>query len=216
MLRRYRGQPWRFTVPAVTGALLAEALRAGRRLRPVAFIDEDPGRTRARIDRLPVYPVQHLGRALSRHWIDRVVLALPSAPDVHRRRIVDQLQACGVRIDTVPAIDELLAGRRCLTQLEPATRHAGVGAIACPERLRADLDGAHVAVTGAGEKRCGPRSPRSPARRWTRGVRALGQAVRDRDARRAWRLLAELVPEYEPVGRGKGAVRPLRALEQVS
>ncbi|MCG5531453.1 SDR family NAD(P)-dependent oxidoreductase [Halorhodospira halochloris] len=149
-MRRLRGEPVAIYGAGSTGALLGRSLRRSRRYRPVAFIDEDPGRTLARIDRRPVYPVQHLERALDRHRIRRVILALPSAGDEQRRRIVEQLLATGVAVDTVPAIDELLAGRRALTELEPATAASGVETVACPERLRSDLSGAHVAITGAG------------------------------------------------------------------
>ncbi|MCG5539494.1 polysaccharide biosynthesis protein [Halorhodospira sp. 9622] len=150
MIARFSGEPVLIYGAGSTGALLARALRGSWRYRPVAFIDEDPGRTLARIERRPVYPVQHLERALYRHRVSRVIVSLPSAADVHRRRIVDQLQALGVRVETVPPIDELLAGRRALSDLEPADARSGVEAIACPERLHADLSGAHVALTGAG------------------------------------------------------------------
>lgn len=146
----WRGEPVMIYGAGSTGALLAGALHRDGPLRPVAFIDEDPGRTLARIDRLPVYPVQRLEQALRRHRVERVILALPSAPDCQRRRMVERLERCGVMVESVPPIDELLAGRRALTDLRGTRAASGVETIACPQRLRNHLAGARVAITGAG------------------------------------------------------------------
>jgi FlaA1/EpsC-like NDP-sugar epimerase len=124
--------------------------------RPVGFIDDDPRKQGARIDRgLSVLgPTSELARVLEDVEPDEVLIAVPSAPGTMRARVVTACRARGVPVRTMPTVFELLqTGGRLLRQVRQVKLEDMLGR----EPVRMDLDrvgsyltGRVVLVTGAG------------------------------------------------------------------
>ncbi len=124
--------------------------------RPVGFVDDDPRKHRARIDRgLSVLgTTEDLGRVLDDVEPDEVLIAIPSAPGTVRARVVAACRDRGVPVRTMPTVFELLqTGGRLLRQV----RQVKVEDVLGREPVRMDLDrvggyltGRVVLITGAG------------------------------------------------------------------
>jgi len=124
--------------------------------RPVGFIDDDPRKQRARIDRgLSVLGTTNdLPHVLEDVEPDEVLIAVPSAPGTMRARVVAACRERGVPVRTMPTVFELLqTGDRLLRQV----RQVKVEDVLGREPVRMDLDrvggyltGRVVLVTGAG------------------------------------------------------------------
>src|SRR5215203_3451743 len=125
-------------------------------MRPVGFIDDDPRKQGARIDRgLEVLGgTNELGRVLDDVEPQEVLIAIPSAPGTMRARVVAACRERGVPVRTMPTVFELLqTGGRLMRQV----REVKVEDVLGREPVRMDLDrvgeyltGRVVLVTGAG------------------------------------------------------------------
>ena len=124
--------------------------------RPVGFIDDDPRKQGARIDRgLSVLgTTEQLGDVLEDVEPDEVLIAIPSAPGTVRARVVTACRERGVPVRTMPTVFELLrTGGAVMRQVRPVEVEDILGR----EPVRMDLDrvggyltGRVVLVTGAG------------------------------------------------------------------
>jgi FlaA1/EpsC-like NDP-sugar epimerase len=124
--------------------------------RPVGFVDDDPRKQRARIDRgLSVLgTTEELRSVLEDVEPDEVLIAIPSAPGTMRARVVAACRERGVPVRTMPTVFELLQdGGRVLRQV----RNVEVEDMLGREPVRMDIDrvggyltGRVVLVTGAG------------------------------------------------------------------
>jgi FlaA1/EpsC-like NDP-sugar epimerase len=136
--------------------LLREILRnPNLNLRPVGFVDDDPRKRRARVDRFEVLgTTQELDRVLEDVEPDEVLIAVPSAPGTMRARVVSACRERGVPVRTMPTVFELLqTGGRLVRQV----REVRVEDVLGREPVRMDVErvGQYLAdrvvlVTGAG------------------------------------------------------------------
>ena len=124
--------------------------------RPVGFIDDDPRKEGARIDRgLEVLGTTgELGRVLDDVEPQEVLIAIPSAPGAMRAKVVAACRERGVPVRTMPTVFELLqTGGRLMRQV----REVKVEDILGREPVRMEIErvgdyltGRVVLVTGAG------------------------------------------------------------------
>ncbi len=137
--------------------LLREILRnPDLGFRPVGFVDDDPRKQHARIDRgLEVLgSTQELGRVLDDVAPDEVLIAVPSAPGTMRARVVRACRERGVPVRTMPTVFELLQnGGRLMRQVREVRVEDVLGRE--PVRMETELTGGYltgrsVLVTGAG------------------------------------------------------------------
>jgi FlaA1/EpsC-like NDP-sugar epimerase len=137
--------------------LLREILRnPGLGYRPVGFVDDDPRKQRARIDRgLAVLgTTEDLPRVLDDVEPDEVLIAVPSAPGTMRARVVRACRDRGVPVRTMPTVFELLQdGGRLMRQVRDVRVEDVLGRE--PVRMAIEevgtyLTGRRVLVTGAG------------------------------------------------------------------
>jgi FlaA1/EpsC-like NDP-sugar epimerase len=136
--------------------LLREILRnPGLGYRPVGFVDDDPRKRRARIDRIEVLgTTEDLPRVLEDVEPDEVLIAVPSAPGTMRARVVSACRARGVPVRTMPTVFELLQnGGRLMRQVREVRVEDVLGRE--PVRMEIELVGSYLAdrrvlVTGAG------------------------------------------------------------------
>jgi FlaA1/EpsC-like NDP-sugar epimerase len=160
-LRGYRAQPGARSV-LIVGAgdggrmLLKEILRnPALGYRPVGFVDDDPRKRGARIDRFEVLgSTQELGRVLEDVEPDEVLIAIPSAPGTMRARVVSACRERGVPVRTMPTVFELLqTGGRLVRQVREVRVEDVLGREPVRmevERVGQYLAGRVVMVTGAG------------------------------------------------------------------
>ncbi|MEA2281603.1 MAG: hypothetical protein QOK21_2210 [Solirubrobacteraceae bacterium] len=137
--------------------LLREILRNPElSLRPVGFVDDDPRKQGARIDRgIEVLgSTSELGRVLDDVEPDEVLIAVPSAPGTMRARVVSACRTRGVPVRTMPTVFELLQnGGRLMRQVREVRVEDVLGRE--PVRMEIELVGSYlsgrrVLVTGAG------------------------------------------------------------------
>jgi len=137
--------------------LVREIVRnPGLDYRPVGFVDDDPRKQRARIDRgLEVLgTTEDLPRVLEDVEPDEVLIAVPSAPGTMRARVVKACRARGVPVRTMPTVFELLQnGGRLMRQVREVRVEDVLGRE--PVRMEIELVGSYLAgrrvmVTGAG------------------------------------------------------------------
>jgi FlaA1/EpsC-like NDP-sugar epimerase len=108
------GEPVLILGAGEAGARLAKELAHSRQWRIVGLLDDDPtmqGRLLRNISVLG--PISELPQWTRRYGVRTVILALPSAAHVVRRRVAELCAASGVEALTVPSYDELddLLGR---------------------------------------------------------------------------------------------------------
>jgi FlaA1/EpsC-like NDP-sugar epimerase len=136
----------------VAEALVREILRGALPYRVVGLVSDDPRLRGRRLHGLPVLgapdEISSLCTDLS---VSEVLFASPDASPAERRAIVESCATAHVRLKSVPAVAELLQGRAAVGQLQDVRFEELMGRAAVGtevERLRAELNGRRVLVTG--------------------------------------------------------------------
>jgi FlaA1/EpsC-like NDP-sugar epimerase len=94
-----------------TGLQLANALEQGTEYHPSAFITFRKANHRALINGIPVYDISHIERAIKKHGIKRLLLALDANSGIDRKRLLRRLEPLAIPVQTVPTMSELVAGQ---------------------------------------------------------------------------------------------------------
>jgi FlaA1/EpsC-like NDP-sugar epimerase len=135
------------------GNQLVNALRMGRRMNPVAFIDDDRNLANRIISGLKVYRPKHLQQMLDETGAQEILLAVPSATRARRREILAELQRYPVQVRSVPGFMDLASGRVKVEDIQEVDIADLLGREVVPPRqelfehcIRAQV----VMVTGAG------------------------------------------------------------------
>lgn len=137
----------------VAGSQLAQALRLGSQLRPVAFVDDEPSKWGLRVSGLAVHPPHAIPELVERRGIERALLAAPSQPAAHRSTMVRRLEDAGLRVQQVPSMLELLRGDTQLSDLSDVNSSQLLQRGTVPpdsQLFRQVVPGRSVLVTGAG------------------------------------------------------------------
>jgi FlaA1/EpsC-like NDP-sugar epimerase len=93
------------------GNQLVAALRLGRAMRPVAFIDDDSGIANRTIAGLRVYTSKHIQQMIDETGADEILLAMPSASRGRRRQILEDLENFPLHVRSIPGFMDLASGR---------------------------------------------------------------------------------------------------------
>ena len=138
------------------GSLIAREMQrhpeAG--LKPIGFLDDEPGKVRQRVVGLPVFgKVDELLLVAQRENAQEILIAIPSATGDFVRRVVDLAREAQLSYRIIPGVFEILSGDVSINQirevnLEDLLRRP-------PVRLNTDeiagyLKGRVILVTGAG------------------------------------------------------------------
>ena len=135
------------------GNQLAAALRMGRMMRPVAFIDDDPNIANRLIAGLRVYSSRHIQRMIDDTGAVEILMALPSVPRIRRREILEALEPYPLHVRTVPGFMDLASGRVKVEDVQEVDIADLLGRDAVPpqrELFERCIRGQVVMVTGAG------------------------------------------------------------------
>jgi len=135
------------------GMQLAIATSFSNEMRPVAFVDDDPALVNQQVNGVRVYHPDELPRLVREFAVVEVLLAMPSASQRRRRRILSSLENLPVLVQTLPDISEL---ESCEVDLADV-RDIDIGDLLEREPiapvdalLHANIAGKVVMVTGAG------------------------------------------------------------------
>lgn len=93
------------------GNQLLAALRMGRSLTPVAFIDDDSSIAKRVIAGLRVYKPKHILQMIEETGAQEILLAVPSASRARRREILELLGKYSLHVRSVPGFMDLASGR---------------------------------------------------------------------------------------------------------
>jgi FlaA1/EpsC-like NDP-sugar epimerase len=135
------------------GNQLVAALRMGRLMRPVAFIDDDESITNRMISGLQVYKPRHIQRMMEVTGAQEILLAIPSSTRGRRREILGFLEGFPLHVRSVPGFMDLAAGRVKVDDLQEVDIADLLGRDSVPaqaELLERCIKGHTVMVTGAG------------------------------------------------------------------
>lgn len=136
-----------------TGVQLLDALRVAGNFKPMAFIDPNPTLRGQFVGGLKVYRPDQLSGLLQRFDVEEVLLAMPKARRHDRQAALRQLESLKVRVRTLPAIEDVAAGRVTVSDLRPVDAEDLLGRDPIPPDatlLARNIAGKAVLVTGAG------------------------------------------------------------------
>lgn len=135
------------------GNQLVAALRMGKAMRPVAFIDDDDNIATRVIAGLKVYKPKHLAQMIEETEAQEVLLAIPSASRARRREILEQLESLPLHVRTIPGFMDLASGRVRVDDIQEVDIADLLGRDSVPPRqdlFERCIRGRVVMVTGAG------------------------------------------------------------------
>ena len=135
------------------GNQLVAALRLGRAMRPVAFIDDDAGIANRTIAGLRVYTAKHIQQMIDETGADEILLAMPSTSRARRREILEALQQHPLHVRSIPGFMDLASGRVKVEDLQEVDIADLLGRDAVPPQrdlFERCIRNQVVMVTGAG------------------------------------------------------------------
>lgn len=135
------------------GNQLVAALRMGRVMRPVAFIDDDDSISDRVISGLQVYKPRHIQRMIDATGAQEILLAIPSSNRGRRREILGFLEGFPLHVRSVPGFMDLASGRVKVDDIQEVDIADLLGRDAVPaqgELLEHCIRRQSVLVTGAG------------------------------------------------------------------
>lgn len=135
------------------GQQLMRALEQSREYKPVAFVDDDKTLWGQVVQRLRVYKPDRIDKAIERHGVKEILLALSSAPLHRRRAVIRALEPLPVQVKTLPGLEDIASGRVQVSDLRPIDVEDLLGREPVPpdnSLLSRDISGKVVMITGAG------------------------------------------------------------------
>lgn len=135
------------------GNQLLAALRMGRSMSPVAFIDDDSSIANRVIAGLRVYKPKHIQQMIDETGASEILLAIPSASRVRRREVLGMLEPFPLHVRSVPGFMDLASGKVKVDDLQEVDIADLLGRDAVPpqkELFERCIKGQSVLVTGAG------------------------------------------------------------------
>ncbi|MGE8178728.1 polysaccharide biosynthesis protein [Pseudomonas fluorescens] len=135
------------------GNQLVAALRMGKVMRPVAFIDDDGSIARRVISGLQVFKPKHIQQMIDSTGAQEILLAIPSANRGRRREILGFLESFPLHVRSVPGFMDLASGRVKVDDIQEVDIADLLGRDAVPAQgdlLEHCIKDQSVLVTGAG------------------------------------------------------------------
>lgn len=138
------------------GTLLARQMEnvSTMRMKPVLFLDDDPNKAKQVINGVKVQGNRSILRqAIDKYEIDKVVIAMPSLARNKLKELYDICIECGVDVQIMPNIDDVLTGKKEVSHLQNIDLEDLLGRD--PVKLdsngvRDALNNKTVLITGAG------------------------------------------------------------------
>lgn len=135
------------------GNQLLAALRMGRAMHPVAFIDDDELIADRSISGLQVFRSEDIQRMIDLTGAEEILLAIPSATRARRRDVLGALEKFPLHVRSVPGVMDLASGRVKVDDIQEVDIADLLGRDAVPAQqdlLAHCIVESVVMVTGAG------------------------------------------------------------------
>jgi len=88
-------------------------------IRVVGFVDDDPNKKNVYLSSVKVLgTIQDLPELVDKHNIDMVTIAIPSLSRKKLREIFDRLENYKVKVNTMPSVEEVVAGKISISKLK--------------------------------------------------------------------------------------------------
>lgn len=136
-----------------SGAQIVAALKMSHKLRPIAFIDDDPTLHRQQINGITVYSFAELAYVIETFYVNEVLLAMPSISRSQRNKLISLLEPYPVHIRTLPSLVDLAEGKVSISDIREVDIADLLGREAVEpitSLLHANITDKAVLVTGAG------------------------------------------------------------------
>ncbi len=136
-----------------SGIQLVNALRNGNEYNPVAFVDDDKGLQGLSINGIRVRKPTDIQAVIAAKRVDKILLALPSATNDQRARVLNELEKTKLEVLAVPGLADIVAGKAKIDEFVEVSIDDLLGrdpVPANPELMHADIEGKVVMITGAG------------------------------------------------------------------
>jgi FlaA1/EpsC-like NDP-sugar epimerase len=135
------------------GAQLAQAMKFSTEYAAVCFFDDRLDRQRKTVGGLRVYSPAALDEAVIRHDAKQIVVAIPSASAVQKRRLIKRVESSGLPVKILPGLLEMVDGRPEVSDIREVDVADLLGRDAVPPDptlFARNIAGKVVMVTGAG------------------------------------------------------------------
>lgn len=135
------------------GVQLAKSLISGEDFFPSAFLDDDKALQNCIVHDIKVYPPDQLASVIAITKAKRVLLAVPSATQEERKKILDKLDGYPLRVQTIPSLEAIVSGKAMPDQLQDVDVEDLLGRDPVPPKedlFSACIKEKNVLVTGAG------------------------------------------------------------------
>lgn len=133
------------------GVQLAQSLRSTHKI--VGFLDDNPKLHRREVAGVRVYSPSKIEELVSEYSVTDVILSMPSLSAQRRKEIVSSVGLHGLKIQTLPAIVDLVTGKYLVSQIREIDIVELLGRSSVPpdaELIRSMVMGRSILVTGAG------------------------------------------------------------------
>jgi FlaA1/EpsC-like NDP-sugar epimerase len=135
------------------GAQLAQTMLFSLEYKAVCFLDDLPALHNRTVAGLRVYPPDQLKLAIERHFVDHIVVAIPSATVVQKRKLIERLEPTGLPVKIVPSLVEVVndsVSAADIREIDVADLLGRDPVTPQPELFARNIAGKVVLVTGAG------------------------------------------------------------------
>ena len=135
------------------GNQLVAALRLGRGMRPVAFIDDDSSLYNRSIAGIRVYSPKHIQQMIDETGAGEILLAIPSVSRSRRREVLEKLEEFPLHVRSVPGFMDLASGKVKVEDIQEVDIADLLGRDSVPPQqalFEQCIRGKVVMVTGAG------------------------------------------------------------------
>lgn len=135
------------------GRQLAKSLVSSPEYHVVGFLDDDEALQNYYFDGLKVHSASSLSQLIEKYHVERVLLAMPSAPRGVKKRILERLEQYPVKVKTIPGVVDLVEGDAQISEVKDVEIEDLLGRDPVPPKqdlFEANIKGKVVFVSGAG------------------------------------------------------------------
>lgn len=136
-----------------SGRQLLTALTNGPEFAVVGFVDDSKDLQRQEVSGVRVASPNQLSNLVKKFGVKTVLLALPSASRIAKRKIVERLENLNVEVRTIPGMADLVSGKASVNDLQVVSVEDLLGRDPVPAQgnlLNKNITGKTVMVSGAG------------------------------------------------------------------
>ena len=135
------------------GRSLAQTLRTGNDLLPVAFVDDKQLFQGKQVMGLQVYCREDIPELVKKYGVNKMLLAVNNSSHERRKELIAELEPFAIELLSIPNIQDILSGKRKIDELSEIKIEELLGREPVPpiaELLDINIRRKRVMVTGAG------------------------------------------------------------------